>query len=161
YQSDFTEGNFGPGWCGWATDNLPSAPACEILSHVLEPGEGFIIINNGLAVTNTWTGCIPNCPLPCAPQIGVTNFIGPVGVITNPSYTNLFSCPPPCGTLLSMWPGSGYTNFLFVNGAWTPRVPVIPAGTAVFVTVTSNTNCATTNGNCLPTDVNGVYQANG
>src|SRR5262249_19565508 len=149
------------GDCGWFTDGSLSTPACEVISHTLAPGEGFIVRNFGGRITNSWTGCIPNCSLPCAPQIGVTNFIGPTGLATNASYTNVLSCPPPWGTLVRAFNGSSYLDSYYINGVWSPHVPVIAAGTAVFVTVVPTTNCATSSDGCLATDTNRVYQASG
>jgi hypothetical protein len=106
----------------------------------LNPGEGFAI-KSPVTTTLTFTGCAPNCPPPCLP----TNYCGLVGRLGIGSawWTNLSSCPPVCGTRLSRWNGTGYDNFDYVNGNWSPQEPVLAPGQSAFVCLLANTNCFT------------------
>jgi len=121
---------------GWVDGNFDPAPGTP-----LPPGEGFLLNNPGAAFTLTFTGCEPDCPLPCAP----TNefwLIGRVGTGAG-TYTNLFRCPPECGTTVNLFDPSkqSFDTYTFFNGAWGPSTPVWAAGTSVFVSVQPNVLC--------------------
>jgi hypothetical protein len=69
-------------------------------SVTINPGEGFVI-SSPSPFFLTFSGCLPTCPLPCAPASGFS-LVGPTG-FGAARYTNLFSCPPACGTRLQIW----------------------------------------------------------
>jgi hypothetical protein len=110
---------------------------------VLAPGEGFVLSNPGAAFTITFTGCEPDCGPPCEPLSGFS-LVGRIGIGTA-TYTNLFSCPPVCGTQVRVWNPTNqvFSDFDYVNGAWTPQAPLLAVGHSAFVAVLANTNCCT------------------
>jgi hypothetical protein len=63
YENDFTTGNLGAGYNGWAADSIPTAPANP---PILNPGTGFILNNGGPVFTNTFVGDV-------VPSPGTTN----------------------------------------------------------------------------------------
>jgi hypothetical protein len=137
---------------GWV-DNSTFNDASGV---TLEPGQGFILQNPGGPYTLTWTGCIPTCPLPCLPNTnGLSVLVGGFGLGTA-SWTNLSSCPPICGTRVSIWNGNGFDDFDFFNGGWIPQAPVLAPGTSVFVSYVANTNCLPCTNNLV---VNGGFEA--
>jgi len=95
----------------------------------------------------TFVGCEPTCPPPCGPTNSDFILVGAIG-IGNPIrqvsyYSNLFSCPPVCGTEVLTWNAaiSDFNIFDFVNDHWIPSEPAIPLGQSVFVALLDNTNC--------------------
>ena len=121
---------------GWVDGNFDPATA------TLDPGAGFAFFNpNPTPFTVTFQGCEPSCPPPCAPTNGFC-LVGRIG--PGPArWTNLFTCPPVCGSRLSLWnsSGQGFVDYDYVNGAWTPQEPVLAMGASAFATVLVNTNC--------------------
>jgi hypothetical protein len=105
----------------------------------LSPGEGFLLENlSGTNFTITIDGCQPNCPPPCMPSNGFS-LVGGFG--TNAAtWTNLFSCPPPCGTEVSIWNpvSQQFTTDIYANGVWTPSAPLLGVGQAAWVYVSTN-----------------------
>ena len=127
------------GWAGYMFDELDPV----WLPHgnaSLNPGEGFMI-RSPEATTLTFTGCEPtNCPLPCLPT-NAWVLVGRLGIGTA-TWNDLSSCPPPCGTRVSRWNGTGYDDaYDYVNGSWTPQAPVLGVGESAFVCLLANTNC--------------------
>ena len=47
----------------------------------------------------------------------------------------------PAGTRVSIWNGSTYDDFDYVNGAWVPPLPLLALGQSAFVSLLVNTNC--------------------
>ncbi len=122
---------------GWAVD------------ETLSPGEGFILISHSTSsYTLTFSGCLPDCPLPCVPTNGFL-LVGGYGTNTC-TWTNLFSCPPVCGTefILFNAVSQQYSTNTYLNGAWTPQTPALLVGQSAWVTVQPNTNCCPTILNC-------------
>jgi hypothetical protein len=122
------------GWFDAASNPADALP--------LEPGVGFIFLNPGASsFVVTFQGCEPICPRPCGPDarwqlLGVTG--------TSPgNWTNLFSCPPVCGTVLRVWNKfqQQFQDYTYLNGSWTPSEPQWESGTSVLVSVQPNTNC--------------------
>ena len=109
-------------------------------STTLAPGEGFALFNPGPAFVLTFRGCESTCPPPCGPTNGYC-FVGRIGIGTA-TWTNLFSCPPECGTqLILLNPDQTISTFDYVNGGWLPYEPVLAVGQSAFVSVQDNTNC--------------------
>ena len=87
YGDPFTyDSSFG----GWVDINFDSANGIA-----LPPGEGFVLNNPGAwAFSLTFTGCEPDCPLPCPPMNGFA-LVGRTGSTTNAvRWEHLFNCPP-------------------------------------------------------------------
>jgi uncharacterized repeat protein (TIGR01451 family) len=150
---------------GWVDGSFNPASAG------LSPGEGFVL-QAPTPFTFTLAGCEPVCPLPCSPLNGGTNAFGTYSLIGRfgigtARYTNLFSCPPACGTRVLVWDPITQTNTVhdFLNGTWIPSEPIIPANASAFFTLLETTNCnpvvvpPTNNGDCLNVDTNGVHEA--
>jgi hypothetical protein len=116
-------------------------------SLTLAPGEGFAFINNGSSQFSLVIhGCQPTCPLPCAPPANGTQvLVGRLGIGTA-TYSNLFSCPPVCGTRMSIFNVAlqDFVNYDYINGSWVPFEPVLPVGQSAFVSVLPNSNCCPT-----------------
>ncbi len=133
------EYSFDSGFGGWVDSNFNDASGVR-----LEPGEGFLLINPNGPFTNTWTGCLPDCPPPCLPTNGcvLVGRRGP-GVAL---WSDLSSCPPICGTEVRIWNGTGFDNFTFdpLQG-WQPYAPVVAEGHSAFVCLDTNTVCCTNN----------------
>jgi hypothetical protein len=106
----------------------------------LNPGEGFIF-RSPMATTLTFEGCEPDCPPPCLPTNACV-LVGRRGIGTA-TWTNLSSCPPVCGTRISRWNGTGFDNYDYANGNWSPQEPVLAIGESAWVCVLANTNCCT------------------
>jgi hypothetical protein len=116
-------------------------------TNTLVPGEGFVLDNtSGAPFTLVIQGCAPTCPPPCSPPTNQMSLVGLLG-LGIATWTNLFSCPPPCGAQVLIWNGAGFNAYNFVNGSWTPHVPLLPPGQSAFVSVQPNTNCCTNCGN--------------
>jgi|GEM_PF-1255986 len=139
----------------------------------LSPGQGFVIKTPaGTAPLNlTISGCPPICPPPCMPPTNVLSLVGGLGIGVA-TWTNLFSCPPPCGAQMLFWNGNGFTEYDFYNQAWhdvngnVVAAPVLGIGQSVFVSVQPNTNCCPTVMHCPSnivvtacTDVQVLYTA--
>lgn len=124
---------------GWADGMMQPADWMP-----LPPGEGFILLNPDPAYTLTFHGCEPICPRPCGPD-GLRRLVGVVGPGPG-AWTNLFACPPQCGTVLSKWNplAQQFQDYTFGAGGWSPSEPTWPAGTSVFVSQQSQTNCCAT-----------------
>ena len=107
----------------------------------LTPGEGFILVNPGTNFTLTISGCLPGCPLPCQPPVG-TSLLGGGGTNVVTSWSNLFSCPPPCGTAITLLNASNQesSTYVYGGGIWVPPLPVplLGVGQSAFVTVSTN-----------------------
>ena len=109
-------------------------------NYALNLGQGFIL-NSPVTFDLTFSGCEPtNCPLPCLPSTNGCVLVGRFGIGTA-TWTNLSSCPPECGTRLSLWNGTGYDAYDYINGAWTPHEPVLGIGQSAFICLIDNTNC--------------------
>jgi hypothetical protein len=110
----------------------------------LPPGDGFILHNPGPAYTLTFRGCDPVCPRPCGPD-ALRRLVGVVGPGAG-TWTNLYSCPPGCGTLVQVWNPmlQQFEDHSFNGSAWVPSAPSWPAGTSVFVSTQPGTNCCAT-----------------
>lgn len=106
----------------------------------LPPGEGFILFNPGEAYQLTFKGCEPACPPPCAPTSTVC-FVGRIGSGAPTYYSNLFSCPPVCGTRVSIFNNGNFDDYDFVNGVWSPSEPVLGVGRSALVSVVENIRC--------------------
>jgi Concanavalin A-like lectin/glucanases superfamily/Immunoglobulin I-set domain len=133
-------------WTGASFEAVEFAAGAWAANITLSPGEGFVFKNPASTnITLTISGCQPECPPPCAPSTGISNLVGSIG-IGSAAWTNLFSCPPPCGAQIAIYTGSVPTVYNFLNGAWSPSVPVLPLGASAFVTVASNANCCTNPG---------------
>ncbi len=105
-------------------------------------GEGFALFNPGNPYTNTFFGCEPDCPLPCNPTNNACQILGAPG--PGPStWTNLYSCPPTCGTTLRIWNvgNQDWDTYTYLNGSWSPVTPYWGVGLAVKVCVQANANC--------------------
>ncbi|PWU16384.1 MAG: hypothetical protein C5B50_13640, partial [Verrucomicrobia bacterium] len=130
-----------PGWY----DEGTLAPSTTTLS----PGEGFIINNPNGPFQIVISGCEPTCPPPCEPPTNGLSLVGRLGIGTA-TWTNLFSCPPPCGARMSLWIGSGYSNYDFYRNAWhdlngnVVAAPVLQIGLSAYVSIQSNSNCCPT-----------------
>ena len=136
---------------GWV-DNSTFSDASGV---TLDSGQGFVLQNPDGPYTLTWTGCLPTCPLPCLPKTnGLSVLVGGFGLGTA-TWTNLSSCPPICGTRVSIWNGSGFDNFDFFNGGWIPQAPVLQPGSSAFVSFVANTNCLPCTNNLV---VNGGFE---
>ena len=123
-------------------------------STTLALGDGFILRNvSGAAFTLVIRGCPPICPPPCLPPTNGLVLVGRYGIGTA-TWSDLSSCPPVCGTEVLIWSASGFTAYDYVNGAWTPPLPVLAVGQSVFVHWLANTNCCTNN-----LVVNGGFEA--
>jgi hypothetical protein len=134
---------------GWYDNNTGNNS-----TNTLMPGEGFVLQNSsGATFTIVIRGCEPNCPPPCSPASGMS-LVGRLGIGTA-SWTNLFSCPPPCGARMSLWNGTSFTDFDFANGAWTPYLPILGIGQSAFVSVQPNTNCIPCTNNLV---INGGFE---
>ena len=133
YENDFTANNFGPGYAGWASDNVPSAPKTP---PILDPGTGFILNNGGPHITNTFLGDV-------VPNPGTTNLFGigsgnkligsPAPFVTNSAgqaYGTSGSIPSPLAALddgganpnnnfnsfyVIRWNGSGFNSVYYEN----------------------------------------------
>jgi uncharacterized repeat protein (TIGR03803 family) len=135
----------------------------------LSPGEGFLLVsftNNTYALSIG--GCEPQCPGPCSPASGAneTSLVGGSGVTTS-AYSNLFSCPPVCGTEVKIWDPANqmFTTYSYVNDAWSPSAPVLPIGYSELVTVDTSApmiNCPgeMTVLSCTPTNIYFTVTAN-
>ncbi len=119
-------------------DNATGNPT----TTVLKPGDGFMLFNPGPAYQLTFSGCEPTCPPPCGPTNGMW-LVGRIGTGTPTYYTNLFSCPPQCGTRMSVFNPQTqiYDLYDYVNGVWTPPEPGLLPGQAAWFEVLPNTNC--------------------
>lgn len=123
-------------------------------TDVIAPGEGFVLQNgSGAPFSLVIRGCEPACPPPCVPPSG-RSLVGRLGIGTA-SWTNLFSCPPPCGARMTVWNGSGFTDYDYVNNVWTPQEPVLAIGQSAFVSVLTNANCLPCTNNLV---VNGGFE---
>ncbi len=119
-------------------------------TDTLPPGEGFSLYNPGAAFSLTFEGCEPTCPPPCQPTpTNGCSLVGRIGIGTA-TYTNLYLCPPLCGTRVSIWntTNQNFSDYNYVGGTWLPPLPLLPVGHSAFVCVTPNTNelaviCAT------------------
>jgi hypothetical protein len=129
-------------------DNSSANPS----TNTLAPGEGFAL-NSPAAFTLIIRGCEPTCPPPCAPTNGLS-LVGRLGIGTA-AWTNLFSCPPPCGARMSIFANNDFANYDYVNGRWTPFEPVLAVGQPAFVSVQPNTNCLPCTNNLV---VNGGFE---
>ncbi len=128
----WTRVGFGAGWS-------PSGGATE----TLDPGEGFVLNNaSGSNFPLIFEGCEPTyCPIPCLPTTnGTSSLVGRLGIGTA-TWTNLSRCDPECGTRVSIWNGSAYDDYDYVNGAWTPPLPSLAIGQSAFVNLLANSNC--------------------
>ncbi|MDB6111510.1 MAG: thrombospondin N-terminal-like domain protein, partial [Pedosphaera sp.] len=134
---------------GWYDDSGNSS------THTLSPGEGFVLQNtSGTPFPLVIRGCNPTCPPPCAPTANGLSLVGRLGLGTA-KWTDLFSCPPPCGARMLIWNGSGFTSYDYLNGAWTPQEPVLALGQSAFVSVVPNTGCLPCTNNLV---VNGSFE---
>jgi hypothetical protein len=107
----------------------------------LSPGEGFVIQNPNGAFPMVISGCQPTCPQPCTPPTnGSYVLVGRLGIGTA-TYSDLFSCAPPCGTRMNLWNGSSYNVYIYANGSWSPSVPVLGIGQSAFVYVQGGASC--------------------
>ncbi len=148
-----------PSFNGWYDQSF------NLSTETLVLGEGFVLRNPGPPFTITFTGCLPTCTPACGPLPGFS-LVGKLGLGTA-TYAELFSCAPVCGTQLRVWSPTNqvFNDFNYVNGAWLPQEPLVPAGASAFVAVLENTNCLpcapTTNitAGCLGVNSNGVYEA--
>jgi|GEM_PF-2633048 len=120
----------------------------NLVSLMLSAGQGFVLNNPGTNFNLVIQGCLPTCPPPCSPPTnGQSSLVGRLGLGTA-TWTNLFSCPPPCGAQILLWNGAGYAAYNYANGVWTPSLPVLAAGQSAFVSVQPNTNCCSTVMSC-------------
>ncbi len=133
-------------------------PSGNLTSATLSPGDGFVLQNNsGASYPVVIRGCPPTCPPPCEPTNGVSPvLVGRLGVGTA-TWTDLFSCPPPCGAQMLIWnvTKQAFTEYDYASGVWTPFVPVLAAGQSAFVSVHPNTNCLPCTNNLV---VNGSFE---
>jgi len=121
---------------GWVDPNFNDASDTP-----LPPGEGFVLMNYGAPYTITFIGCEPDIACRRCRPTNVLWLVGAIGVgPTNSSWSDLFRCPPKCGTELQIWNGVNFDTYTFLT-SWTPGIPSWPAGTSVFVSVQPNTNC--------------------
>ena len=125
------------------------------------PEKVFFVSTDTNIYPLTIGGCEPECPAPCSPASGSTgtSLVGGSG-ITATAYSNLFSCPPVCGTSVEIWnpANQSFTTCSFVNGFWSPSVPVLPIGYSEFVTVNTSLPVINSPGDitvlsCAPTNV--------
>jgi len=120
----------------------------------LKPGEGFML-KSPVAFDLTFFGCEPtNCPLPCLPTNGYI-LVGGMGLSTA-TWTHLSSCPPKCGTRMSIFNGSGYDTYEYLNDVWIPNEPVLAVAHSGFVYWAADTNCCC---NDCVTNSDGQYPA--
>ena len=106
---------------------------------ILSLGGGFILDNpTSSNYTITIFGCDPNCPLPCNPTNGY-QLVSAEGT-NGGTWSNLFSCPPECGTEVFIFNplSQQYVVYTFSAGVWTPSVPVLAVGESAFVVGTTN-----------------------
>jgi hypothetical protein len=108
----------------------------------LPPGDGFVLMNPVMPYTITFIGCEPDVACKRCQPTNVWWLVGAMGASpTNASWTNLFRCPPVCGTQVRIWNGTGYDDYTKLNSGWIPSEPFWPAGTAVFVSVQPDPRC--------------------
>ena len=109
------------------------------------PGQGFVLWSPVATYSLIICGCQPICPPPCLTNTTGFILVGKRGVGT--AYWNdLSSCPPTCGTIVSIWnplTQSFSTNTFGANG-WSPSTPVVGIGQSVFVKIGTDTNCCPT-----------------
>jgi len=122
----------------------------------LNPGEGFVLLSP-VAFDLTFSGCEPNCPPPCLPATNGLSLVGRLGIGTA-TWTDLFSCPPPCGARMTIWnpTNQSLTDYNYDNThGWVPPAPVLQIGQSVFVSVQPNANCLPCTNNLV---VNGGFE---
>jgi hypothetical protein len=108
----------------------------------LPPGDGFVLMNPVMPYSVTFIGCEPDVACKRCRPTNVWELVGAMGA--SPSYaswTNLFRCPPDCGTQVRIWNGTDYDGYTNLNSGWIPSEPFWPAGTAVFVSVQPDPRC--------------------
>ncbi len=131
----------------------------NLASFTLAPGDGFVLQNNsGVPYPLVIRGCPPTCPPPCEPTNGVSPILVGRLDIGPATWTNLFSCPPPCGARMTIWndASQSFTDYNYDNlHGWVPPAPVLGIGQSVFVSVQPNTNCLPCTNNLV---VNGGFE---
>jgi len=105
------------------------------------PGQGFIYDNkSGSSETLTLTGTPGSGPSTSMCDCGEFSLVGPTGDSpTGYSYDDIVGSAPVIGSTLYLWNGSAYTVYTYPTCCgWTPGVPVVPAGSSVFIKVPCN-----------------------
>lgn len=128
------------GFGGWVDANFNPISTLPSTS-----GQGFVLWSPVGTYSFVICGCPPTCPPPCLTNTTGFILVGKRGVGT--AYWNdLSSCPPTCGTIVSIWnplTQSYSTNTFGANG-WSPSTPVVGNGQSVFVKIGTDTNCCPT-----------------